>query len=268
MKLLQKSALLAVTGILVVGLSSAAGAVTVVGPTPGQSTAEWYLEYMQQYASSPVYQTLRQAPPAPRPPTVHPPGAQPAPDEAVVPAQPSSGQDAQQWYLDYLRQYQASAPRNASPPSPPPPPAEPGVEPRPMPEPSGLTAEEAQVFRWINEERAKAGRAPVETDPDLVRLARLKAEDIATYDYYGHTSPTYGTPGQMLTAAGYRWSAAEETIAKAGSLYQAHAMLMASSAHRKIILGEQYTRVGIGIARYQDRPGLVLVELLVRPAGT
>lgn len=107
----------------------------------------------------------------------------------------------------------------------------------------------------------------MEVDPELVRLARLKAEDVATYDYFGHTSPTYGTPGQMLTNAGYRWAAAGETIARAGSVYKAHAMLMASSAHRQIILSEEYTKVGIGVAHYRGRPGLVVVELFVRPYG-
>jgi uncharacterized protein YkwD len=128
-----------------------------------------------------------------------------------------------------------------------------------------LTEEESRLYTWINRERAAAGRAPVSVDPELMRLARLKAQDVATYDYSGHTSPVYGTSGQMLTRAGYRWAACGEVIAKAGSIYKAHVMLMASSSHRQIILDGSYTRVGIGVARYSGQPGLVVVEIFVRP---
>jgi uncharacterized protein YkwD len=195
---------------------------------------------------------------------------------AAVAERPAPGQSVEQWYLEYLQQYSPSTlklPASSAPSSPAPAaPASGGTSqpqtqaPQTVPEPpSGLTAEEAQLFRWINQERLKAGRSPVEADPELMRLARLKAQDVATYDYYGHTSPTYGTPGQMLTAAGYPWSACGETIAKAGSVYKAHRLLMASSAHRAIILSPTYTRVGIGVAPYVGRSGLVVVELFARP---
>ena len=198
--------------------------------------------------------------------------------EAAASERPAPGQSVEQWYLEYLQQYTRSplmsptSPASPSPSSTPVSPPSSGASqpeaqpPTAVPEPpSSLTPEEAQLYRWINEERLKAGRAPVEADLELVRLARLKAQDVATYDYYGHTSPTYGTPGQMLTSAGYPWSACGETIAKAGSVYKAHNMLMASSSHRAIILSPNYLRVGIGVARYPGRPGLVVVELFARP---
>ncbi|MGB9920849.1 MAG: CAP domain-containing protein [Moorellales bacterium] len=199
------------------------------------------------------------------------------PVQAAVSDRPAPGQSVEQWYLQYLQQYSRSGLKPTPSPAPPSPPATPAAPPAggsrpqvepssPAPEPpSDLTPEEAELYRWINAERAKAGQPPVEADLELVRLARLKAQDVATYDYYGHTSPTYGTPGQMLTAAGYPWSACGETIAKAGSAYKAHRLLMASSAHRAIILSPTYTRVGIGVAPYVGRSGLVVVELFVRP---
>lgn len=285
MKCYRRSVFLFLLGMALGLFPLAAWATVSDAPAPGQTVAEWYLQYLQQYASSPANQAKLTTPatPAVQPPPSLPPAVTPAPGRAGAVAgkptgapQPSPGQDASQWYLAYLQQYQAP-PGTGVAASTPPPPATPNPKPEegslpPVPAvdaaPAGLTAEEAQIFQWINQERLKAGKAAVELDPELTRLARLKAEDVATYDYYGHTSPTYGTPGQMLTAAGYRWAAAGETIAKAGSVYKAHALLMASSAHRQIILSEEYTRVGVGVVHYQGRPGLVVVELFARPYGS
>ncbi|HHY36286.1 MAG TPA: hypothetical protein GX518_01210 [Firmicutes bacterium] len=142
------------------------------------------------------------------------------------------------------------------------PPAAPGDLP---PIPSGLTSAEKQFLQYLNQERIAAGLQPLTVDMELVRLARLKAQDITKYNYNGHDSPTYGNPSYMARRAGVKFTRLGETIVKAGDPYKGHKLLMGSAAHRNILLSPNYTRVGIGVDYYNGRHninGLVGVSLL------
>lgn len=142
------------------------------------------------------------------------------------------------------------------------PPAEPGDLP---PIPSGLTSAEKQFLQYLNQERAAAGLQPLTVDMELVRVARMKAQDITKYNYDGHNSPTYGNPSYMARRAGVKFTRLGETIVKAGDPYKGHKLLMGSMAHRNILLSPNYTRVGIGVDYYNGRHninGLVGVTLL------
>lgn len=112
-----------------------------------------------------------------------------------------------------------------------------------------LTPDEARSFQLINEARQQNGIAPLELNPTLVKVAREKANDMADKGYFGHYSPTYGSPYDHLQANGvsYRW--AGENIAEMGSVDAAHDAFMQSSGHRANILSKAYTQVGVGVAR-------------------
>ena len=112
---------------------------------------------------------------------------------------------------------------------------------------SGLTAAEQQMLNLVNQERAKAGLSPLEIDPTLVKLARMKAQDMIDKGYFSHTSPTYGSPFDMMRAYGVTYSYAGENLAGAGTVNSAHTNLMNSSGHRANILNGNYTKVGIGV---------------------
>lgn len=103
------------------------------------------------------------------------------------------------------------------------------------------------MLSLINQERAKAGLSPLTADMRLVELARKKSLDMIQNNYFGHVSPTYGSPFDMLKAAGISYRAAGENIAGAPTVARAHALLMASQGHRANILSSSYNRVGIGI---------------------
>jgi uncharacterized YkwD family protein len=78
-------------------------------------------------------------------------------------------------------------------------------------------------------------------------VAQAKAEDMAQNNYFSHTSPTYGTPFEMLKAFGVSYSTAGENIAKGQK--SADAVMTAwmnSDGHRKNILGTGYTKLGVG----------------------
>ncbi|HEX6971163.1 MAG TPA: CAP domain-containing protein, partial [Limnochordia bacterium] len=117
-----------------------------------------------------------------------------------------------------------------------PPREEPPAVNRPQPSPSPgsvqLTADEQYLVAQINAARAAEGKPPLTVDARLVAVARQKAQDMASNGYFDHYSPTYGSPFDMMRAAGisYRW--AGENIARASSVEVAHRALMESPGHR------------------------------------
>ncbi|MCG0275056.1 MAG: CAP domain-containing protein [Thermosediminibacteraceae bacterium] len=111
----------------------------------------------------------------------------------------------------------------------------------------GLTADEKQMLDLVNAERIKAGLKPLEIDMRLVDLARKKSKDMIDNNYFGHTSPVYGSPFDMMKAAGISYRYAGENIAGAPTVQRAHDGLMNSPGHRANILNPNYNRIGIGI---------------------
>lgn len=82
---------------------------------------------------------------------------------------------------------------------------------------------------------------------DLVRIARLKSTDMIQKNYFDHTSPTYGSPFDMMNKAGIAYRTAGENLAGASTVTIAHTNLMNSPGHRANILNPAFTEIGIGI---------------------
>lgn len=117
----------------------------------------------------------------------------------------------------------------------------------PPPAVVGASAQETQMLTMINSERAKAGVAPLRMNAELVKVARLKSQDMINQKYFAHTSPTYGDPFAMMRSFGINYRYAGENLAGNPSLNGAHTSLMNSPGHRQNILNPNYTQVGIGI---------------------
>ena len=126
-----------------------------------------------------------------------------------------------------------------------------------------ITVQEENAFLLLNQDRAANGRSALELDPALCDLARLKSRDMYLNNYFSHTSPTYGSAAQMLSAYGYAFTSVGENIAHHATVEKAQAAFMSSSGHRQNILGSQWTKVGIGV--WEDSQGFVYVtQLFVR----
>jgi uncharacterized YkwD family protein len=110
------------------------------------------------------------------------------------------------------------------------------------------TAEELKMINLVNQERQKAGLQPLAMDNRLVYLARLKSQDMIDYDYFDHTSPTYGEPSRMISIAGIPYLCAGENLAGAYRVEIAHNGLMNSPGHRANILHPDFTHIGVGAA--------------------
>lgn len=106
---------------------------------------------------------------------------------------------------------------------------------------------EEEVARLANEQRAKNGLSPLTLNWELSRVARYKSEDMARNRYFSHTSPTYGTPFEMIRSFGLSYRSAGENIAY-GQRTPAAVMdaWMNSSGHRANILNASYTQIGVG----------------------
>lgn len=106
---------------------------------------------------------------------------------------------------------------------------------------------ESEVVRLVNEARAQNGLRPLGTNWELARVARYKSDDMAANRYFSHTSPTYGTPFQMIRSFGLSYRTAGENIAYGQRTPAAVVEAwMNSSGHRANILNESYTQIGVG----------------------
>ena len=112
---------------------------------------------------------------------------------------------------------------------------------------SSVASYEHEVVRLVNEIRQQNGLKPLIENWELSRVARYKSQDMLDNRYFSHTSPTYGSPFQMIKAFGLSYSTAGENIAKGYASPQAVVNgWMNSSGHRANILNVSYTQIGIG----------------------
>lgn len=111
-------------------------------------------------------------------------------------------------------------------------------------------AAEVEVIRLVNVERSKRGLQAFSTNWEVSRVARYKSQDMINKHYFSHTSPTYGSPFNMMETFGIKFSAAGENIAM-GQRTPAEVVnaWMNSPGHRANILNTSYTQIGVGLAK-------------------
>lgn len=122
-----------------------------------------------------------------------------------------------------------------------------------------------EVLKLVNQERSKQGLNPLTLSEKLTSIANTKAKDMADNNYFSHTSPTYGSPFDMLKQFGVSYSYAGENIA-AGQTSASEVMnsWMNSSGHRANILNKNYTQLGVGYVKGGSY-GTEWVQLFIRP---
>ena len=107
-----------------------------------------------------------------------------------------------------------------------------------------------EVVRLVNVERAKVGLKELSFNAELSNVATLKSQDMINKNYFSHTSPTYGSPFDMMKKFNISYKTAGENIAK-GQKTPAQVVnaWMNSQGHRENILNKNYTEIGIGVAK-------------------
>ena len=112
---------------------------------------------------------------------------------------------------------------------------------------SGVLSYEEEVVRLVNQIRRNYGLKELTINWQLSRVARYKSQDMLDKRYFSHTSPTYGSPFDMIRAFNISFRYAGENIAMG---YTTPAAVvngwMNSEGHRANILNANYTQIGVG----------------------
>ncbi len=109
---------------------------------------------------------------------------------------------------------------------------------------------EREAMELVNEKRSANGLAKLTLSAELSEKARIKSREMKQLNYFSHTSPTYGSPFDMMKALGIRYVSAGENIAMGYRTAQAVVNAwMNSPSHRENLLSSRYTTMGIG---YED----------------
>lgn len=127
---------------------------------------------------------------------------------------------------------------------------------------SGLTTDELEVFNLINEQRTKNGLSALKIDSEVQNVARIKAQDMVDNNYFSHTSPTYGSPFDMLKSFKISYKTAGENIAANSSNSGAVTSWMNSSGHKANILNSGFNYTGIGVVS-SSKYGKIYVQMFI-----
>lgn len=107
-----------------------------------------------------------------------------------------------------------------------------------------LNEQERSALAMVNDERGRAGVAPLQTDADAQQKAEAWAAKMAREQRLSHSNVAAGINGG--------WRRLGENVAAAASVGDLHRVLMGSGSHRSRLLDGRFTHVGIGIARGAD----------------
>lgn len=127
---------------------------------------------------------------------------------------------------------------------------------------NGLTADEQEVFDLINAQRTAAGLSALKIDSEVQNVARVKAGDMVDNNYFSHTSPTYGSPFDMMKSFGIKYKAAGENIAGNSTNSGAVNAWMNSEGHKANILSNNYNYTGIGVVT-SPKYGKMYVQMFI-----
>ena len=118
--------------------------------------------------------------------------------------------------------------------------------------PSSFNATESRIFDLINAQRQRQGLRPLVYNPQLDRMAKIQAENMARFQKMAHTIPEASLPtlGARARYVGYVYGRIAENVAlgypTAETVVEGW---MNSSGHRRNILDRDVVETGIGIAR-------------------
>ena len=110
-----------------------------------------------------------------------------------------------------------------------------------------VLAMEREIVDLVNEIRSANGLQTLTLNEELCNVARIKSQDMHDKGYFSHTSPTYGSPFDMMKQFGITYRTAGENIAM--GYPTAEAVVdgwMNSEGHRANILNASFTEIGVG----------------------
>src|SRR5436305_1286501 len=109
------------------------------------------------------------------------------------------------------------------------------------------------MLSLINADRMRAGLPAVQKNKLVTQVALAHSLDMASHNYLSHNSQDGATPFKRLLQGGVRYTRAGEVIGfeattdATAAMQAIEQMMMADGPHRAIVLGKDFTHVGIGI---------------------
>ena len=127
---------------------------------------------------------------------------------------------------------------------------------------TSMNNDEKEVFDLINKQRTQNGLSPLKENSELQRVARIKAQDMVNNNYFSHTSPTYGSPFNMMKSFKISYNTAGENIAGNSNNSSAVTAWMNSPGHRANILNSSFNQTGIGVIT-GSKYGKIYVQMFI-----
>lgn len=127
---------------------------------------------------------------------------------------------------------------------------------------TNLTADELEVFNLINKQRTNNGLSELKIDAEVQNVARIKAQDMVSNNYFSHNSPIYGSPFEMLNSYKVSYNTAGENIAGNSSNTAAVNAWMNSSGHKANILNGSFKYTGVGVVN-GSKYGKIYVQMFI-----
>ena len=129
----------------------------------------------------------------------------------------------------------------------------------------------AVLVDLANTDRRNVGVHTLIVNPQLVVAAQAKANDMAAKGYFSHSSPDGKEPWVWIREAGYEYRHAGENLAiQFSDSAEVERAWLASELHRKNILDNRFTEVGIATAYgvYQGQSTTFVVQMFGSPLYT
>lgn len=114
-----------------------------------------------------------------------------------------------------------------------------------------LDAVEARLLELTNAERKKENLPALKTNARLFKAAREHSKNMAKQEKLAHDLDCK-TPFERIKDAGYEYRAGGENVAFGSTCYPLADIMknwMESEGHRANILSEDFTEIGLGVAR-------------------
>ena len=123
-----------------------------------------------------------------------------------------------------------------------------------------------------NGERTSHNKPALQLNTQLAAAAATKAEDMATRNYWSHTTPDGAQPWTFIQKAGYHFEAAGENLAYGfGNSDQVIKAWMLSPEHRANLLNANYQDVGFATVNVPNFQGTgrqtIVVAMYGEPVG-
>ena len=113
---------------------------------------------------------------------------------------------------------------------------------------------EQAIFNKVNEERTKAGVAPLTYNTTMEKYARIKSQDMGDNNYFSHTDLSGNYITTKMKADGVTYNAWGENIAYIGGVSDPTALAnqfmtnwMNSQGHKENILSTNFSSIGVGV---------------------